>query len=109
MRPVAGRMRWNTIWSGILSTKRRRPLSTSRLTRMLVPKPKNAFQSPRVQSAGFTAVVAVIVAPFFSFARLAVSIEGGEHSRRVRYPAEDSPLRFDHAQAHFVKLGEVRS
>ena len=27
-------------------------MSTSMLTRMLVPKPKNAFQSPDVQSAG---------------------------------------------------------
>ena len=38
--PAAGRMRPNTRSSGIFSTKRSRPVSTSRLTRMLVPKPK---------------------------------------------------------------------
>ena len=52
IRPSAGRMRPNTIESGIFSTKRNRPVSTSMLTRMLVPKPKNAFQSPGVQRAG---------------------------------------------------------
>ena len=45
-------MRPNTIESGIFSTKRNRPVSTSMLTRMLVPKPKKAFQSPGVQSFG---------------------------------------------------------
>ena len=45
-------MRPNTIASGIFSTKRNRPVSTSMLTRMLVPKPKNAFQSPGVQIFG---------------------------------------------------------
>src|SRR5712671_5213276 len=59
IRPSAGRMRPNTSESGIFSTKRRRPVSTSMLTRMLVPKPKNAFQSPGVQIAG--RVVAVVV------------------------------------------------
>src|SRR5262249_24158835 len=44
-------MRPNTSESGILSTKRKRPVSTSMLTRMLVPNPKNAFQSPGVQIA----------------------------------------------------------
>jgi hypothetical protein len=45
-------MRPNTSESGIFSTKRNSPVSTSMLTRMLVPKPKNAFQSPGVHSAG---------------------------------------------------------
>src|SRR3954447_3755638 len=57
---MAGRIRPKTIASGILMTKRSRPVSTSMLTRMLVPKPKNAFQSPGVQSAG---LLAVIVSP----------------------------------------------
>src|SRR5262245_9573292 len=52
MRPSAGRMRPNTSASGILSTKRSRPVSTSMLTSMLVPKPKKALQSPGVQRAG---------------------------------------------------------
>ena len=47
--PVAGRMRLKTKSSGIFKTKRSKPVSVSRLTSMLVPKPKNAFQSPRVQ------------------------------------------------------------
>jgi hypothetical protein len=55
--PAAGRMRPNTMGSGIFSTKRKRPVSTSRLTRMLVPKPKKAFQSPGVQSAGLLVVM----------------------------------------------------
>ena len=45
-------MRPNTSASGIFSTKRNSPVSTSMLTRMLVPKPKKAFQSPGVQSFG---------------------------------------------------------
>src|SRR3954471_20266999 len=52
IRPSAGRMRPKTSESGIFSTKRKRPVSTSMLTRMLVPNPKNAFQSPGVHSTG---------------------------------------------------------
>ncbi len=52
IRPSAGRMRPNTSESGIFSTKRSRPVSTSMLTRMLVPKPKKAFQSPGVHRTG---------------------------------------------------------
>ena len=42
-------MRPKTSASGIFSTKRSRPVSTSTLTRMLVPNPKKAFQSPGTQ------------------------------------------------------------
>ena len=57
-------MRPNTMMSGIFSTKRKSPVSTSMLTRMLVPKPKKAFQSLGVQSAGRrTAVVMVMSLP----------------------------------------------
>jgi hypothetical protein len=45
-------MRPNTSESGIFSTKRSSPVSTSMLTRMLVPNPKNAFQSPEVHKVG---------------------------------------------------------
>src|SRR3984885_14607204 len=48
--PAAGRMRPKTILSGIFKTKRSRDVSVSRLTRMFVPKPKKAFQSPGTQS-----------------------------------------------------------
>src|SRR5215470_15708440 len=63
IRPSAGRMRPKTSESGIFSTKRNRPVSTSMLTRMLVPNPKNAFQSPAVHKAGrfISDAVAVIV------------------------------------------------
>ena len=56
-------MRPNTRLSGIFSTKRNSPVSTSMLTRMLVPKPKNAFQSPGVHNTGLNspAVPAVLV------------------------------------------------
>src|SRR5215472_15453593 len=50
--PTAGRMRPNTSASGIFSTKRSSAVSVSILTRMLVPKPKNAFQSPTVHNIG---------------------------------------------------------
>ena len=64
IRPSAGRMRPNTSESGIFSTKRNRPVSTSMLTRMLVPNPKNAFQSPGVHRSGrFSWDVIDIVAP----------------------------------------------
>ena len=58
-------MRPNTSESGIFSTKRKSPVSTSILTRMLVPKPKNAFQSPGVHNTGlksaFPAVPVMLV------------------------------------------------
>jgi uncharacterized membrane protein YdjX (TVP38/TMEM64 family) len=53
-------MRPNTSASGIFSTKRSSPVSTSTLTRMLVPKPKKAFQSPGTQT-GFWAPVQFVV------------------------------------------------
>ncbi len=57
IRPVAGRMRPKTRLSGIFSTKRRSAVRVSRLTRMLVPKPNNAFQSPGTQILGLAVVV----------------------------------------------------
>src|ERR1700745_188300 len=45
-------MRPNTSESGIFSTKRNSAVSVSMLTRMLVPKPKKAFQSPGVHIFG---------------------------------------------------------
>ena len=50
---TAGRMRPKMIGSGSLSTKRSSPVRTRTLTRMLVPKPKNALQSPGTHSLGF--------------------------------------------------------
>ena len=53
-------MRPNTSESGIFSTKRNRPVSTSMLTRMLVPKPNKAFQSPGVHNTGLKPDVAAV-------------------------------------------------
>jgi hypothetical protein len=46
--------------SGIFSTNRNSPVSTSMLTRMLVPKPKNAFQSPGVHKTGLKSVLPAV-------------------------------------------------
>ena len=54
-------MRPNTSESGIFSTKRNKPVSTSMLTRILVPKPKKAFQSPGVHNAGLKPAVPVVL------------------------------------------------
>ncbi len=66
--PAAGRMRPKTSASGICSTNLSNADSVSRLTRMLVPNPKNAFQSPGTQSFGLKpsaadALEAVTVSP----------------------------------------------
>ena len=52
-------MRPNTSESGILRTKRSSAVSVSMLTRMLVPKPKNAFQSPGVHRIGLPDIASV--------------------------------------------------
>ncbi len=60
MSPVAGRILPKTSKSGIFRTKRRSPVKTSTFTRMLVPKPNKAFQSPGTQKRSRPAVVAVV-------------------------------------------------
>src|SRR5258707_13138203 len=64
-------MRPNTSESGIFSTNRKRPVSTSMLTRILVPNPKNAFQAPAVHNTGrfISDTVAVTVCSYRSEAR----------------------------------------
>ena len=84
--------------SGIFSTKRSSAVSVSRLTRMLVPKPKNAFQSPATQMLRFRS--SVIVTSPSSAARMRVG---------VRDPAEDAALRGDHLQPHRLELRKVRA
>src|SRR5450631_1342364 len=106
-------MRPNTRSSGIFNTKRRSPVSTSRLTRMLVPKPKNAFQSPGVHHAGL--LVAILFSldgcKDYATARTRERRSGHRrnHPRRIRYPAEDAALRLDHRQADGVKFRKVGS
>src|SRR5258706_15613431 len=64
-------MRPKTSESGIFNTNRNKPVSTSILTRILVPNPKNAFQSPAVHKAGrfISDAVAVIICSCRSEAR----------------------------------------
>src|SRR5262245_857188 len=69
IRPTAGRMRPNTSESGIFSTNRSSAVSVSMLTRMLVPKPKKAFQSPGTQSLGWNVDVAEAITPSFDLPR----------------------------------------
>src|SRR6516165_4923849 len=102
-------MRPNTRLSGIFRTKRSNPVRTSMLTRMLVPKPKNAFQSPDVQSAGLNSdlpavpvMLLLMVLPLCGRC-----LQRLQYCGRVSDPAEDSALGLDHLQAHLVKFGEV--
>src|SRR3954468_3434982 len=101
-------MRPNTMLSGILITKRSSVVSVSRLTRMLVPNPKKAFQSPGVHQAGFVSVAVVWLMSRRSCSLLSEltfgrrgggvrSAHGRDHAAHVRHPAEDPPLRLDHA------------
>src|ERR1700683_4647414 len=64
-------MRPKTRLSGIFNTKRSRAVSVSRLTRMFVPNPKKAFQSPGTQSWGFA---------FISSSFLSACMANGEDS-----------------------------
>src|SRR3954467_6765283 len=101
-------MRPNTSESGIFSTKRNRPVSTSMLTRMLVPKPKNAFQSPDVHNAGLNSdLPAVPVNVPMTLPLCGRNLHRLQDRGRVRDPAEDAALGLDHLQAHLVKFGEV--
>ncbi len=87
------------------------PSASSRLTRMFVPKPKNAFQSPGdpefwfdvpVAGVDFTAVSLMAVLPSSSRQRL-------QHPARVGHPPEDAALSLDHSQPDLVELREVRA
>src|SRR5271165_5944273 len=71
---------------------------------MFVPKPKNAFQSPGAQMASFV----LFITFYFNRSNIHVA-ERGENPSRIRNPAEDSTLRLDHLQTHFLKFLEVRS
>src|SRR5580698_7910881 len=104
-------MRPKTRESGIFNTKRSSDVSVSRLTRMLVPKPNKAFQSPGTQSRIFAfilpplafllkstgklkrhvhqAVPVKLVYRSFCFNTIALH-EGGQNLLRVRHPAENA-------------------
>src|SRR5689334_7960685 len=86
-------MRPNTIESGILSTKRNRPVSTSMLTRMLVPKPKNAFQSVIVQTFGRKILVSVML--IARSCRMPARFESFHHAlaSRADVPSPDREVR----------------
>src|ERR1700757_3407310 len=108
-------MRPNTMLSGIFKTKRKSPVSTSMLTRMLVPNPKNAFQSPDVQTAGLKPAGADVAVPLVLIVMLplldyrCLRLHCLENRGRIGDPAEDATLGLDHFQAHLVEFGEVGS
>ena len=90
MSPAAGKMRLNTRSAGICSTKRSRPDSVSRLTRMLVPNPKNAFQSPGTQSLGLKSPTAGPVA-FATISLIAVLRSPHASALSTRLESETHP------------------
>ena len=103
-------MRPNTMASGILSTKRNRPVSTSMLTRMLVPKPKKAFQSPGVHSFGSNGFALLMDPPDQALrcvSPLLARVSAASAFLRIRNPAEDAALRLDHFQAHVVEFRKI--
>src|SRR6476620_8984385 len=93
IRPSAGRMRPKTSESGIFNTNRNRPVSTSMLTRMLVPKPKNAFQSPGVHRTGrfVSDVIDVIKPSYRSMDRFRPVLAPVHALRAVRKILEEKP------------------
>src|SRR5678815_3296135 len=72
-------MRPKTMASGIFNTKRSSAVSVSRLTRMFVPKPKKAFQSPGTQNLGLNVFITV------SF-RFGFGVYGGDINSPGRIP-----------------------
>src|SRR5258708_10442605 len=81
MRPIAGRMRPKSSASGISSTNRNRPVSTNMLTRILVPKPKKAFQSPGAHKIGRKPAVDVVVIARSSSWRACLDLS--DHDRQI--------------------------
>src|SRR5260370_4431674 len=101
--------------SGIFRTKRSRPVSVSTLTRMLVPKPKKAFQSPGTTSfALLSAIIAActISTPSERDCRRHADPTGRlrdclDQRRRLADPAENATLGLDHPQPDGMKFREV--
>src|SRR6202050_415593 len=101
-------MRPNTSASGIFSTKRSSPVSTRTLTRILVPNPNKAFQSPGTQNFGLNVVVALIAR--FLVPRLsALSFQRRDHVLALPHPAENSTLGLDHFQPHLLEPWKIRT
>src|SRR5258708_40061331 len=102
MRPIAGRMRPKTSASGIFSTNRNRPVSTNMLTRILVPKPKKAFQSPGAHKIGRKPAVDVEVVVIARSSSWRACLDLLDHDRHIVNPplprlnplppAADTPL-----------------
>src|ERR1700743_3358321 len=106
-------MRPNTSESGIFSTKRRTPVSTSILPRILGPKPKKAFQSPGVHKAGLkpdvpAEVLVLILKPLLLSYR-SLQFHRFKNCGGVADPAEDATLGLDHLEAHLVEFRKIGS
>src|SRR5579863_10384036 len=103
--PSAGRMRPNTMSSGILTTPRHSPVNTITLSATLVKRPKKPFQSPGTHQLGsaFVAVIVMCCPPSPTGA------ERGDDRLRAADPAKNPALRLDHFEAHFLEFREIRA
>src|SRR6266446_9867864 len=88
---------------GRLTTCRHSPVSTMTLRTTLVNRPKKPFQSPGTHQRGAAAAV------FVTSSSTSGCRECGDDGLGRGDPAEDAALCLDHAQAHFLKLREVRA
>src|SRR3954452_21390118 len=73
------------------------PARTSTLTSKLIPRPKNALTSPRVQKGTVTQLAS----------RCDVDVKTAKEVPGLRDPSEDPVLRGDHAEGDLVELREV--
>src|SRR3990170_882997 len=98
-------MRPKTRSSGMPRTKRSRPVRVRTLTRMFVPKPKSAFQSPGTQTLGRWREEVIMEGNLKDL--VCCSSESGEDFPGVGNPAEDAALGFDHRQSGGVVFGKI--
>src|SRR5467141_701165 len=88
---------------GRLTTCRHSPVSTITLRTTLVKRPKKPFQSPGTHQRGRAAEV------FIAFSSRTGCRDCVDDRFGGCAPAEDAALRLDHAQAHLLKLREIRA
>src|SRR6516225_12158824 len=89
--------------AGRLTTCRHNPVSTMTLRTTLVNRPKKPFQSPGTHQRGAAAAV------FITSSSTSGCLERRDNRRGRGDPTEDAALGLDHAQPHFLKLGEIRA
>src|SRR6516225_3463778 len=100
-------MRPNTSVSGIFNTKRSSPVSTNMLTKILVPKPKKAFQSPALHNLGRKSTAVVMCALPSSGSLHRYCCRRSQEFRRSGHRAENATLRLDHGEAGLMEFREI--